>query len=95
MAGKRGRKTWPEGVVGKLAYFKSREELPFVEIFLDLKRTRTGTCGSWGYRSQSNNYRQLLFLLGRSAQRGLYLVKGQDQGDLGALDRSRCGRFHA
>ena len=48
-----------------------------------------------GLQIQSNNQRQLLVLLGRSAQRGLYLVKGQDQGDLGALDQSRCGRFHA
>ena len=48
-----------------------------------------------GLQIQSNNQRQLLFSLGRSAQRGLFLVRGQDQGDLGALDRSRCGRFHA
>ena len=47
-----------------------------------------------GLQIQSNNQCRLLFLLGRSAQCGLYLVKGQDQGDLGALDRSRCGRFH-
>ena len=40
-----------------------------------------------GLQIQSNNQRQLLVLLRRSAQRGLYLVKGQDQGDLGALNR--------
>ena len=39
-----------------------------------------------GLQIQSNNQRQLFFPQGRSAQRGLYHVKGQDQGDLEALD---------
>ena len=46
-------------------------------------------------QNQSNNQRQLLALQDRSAQRGLFLVKGQVLGDLGALDQSQCGRFHA
>ena len=42
VAERRGRKAWREGVAEQLAIFKSREDLPFAEIFFDLKRTRIG-----------------------------------------------------
>merc|ERR1712136_534106 len=60
----------------------------------DACRRRRSHMGVVGLQIQSNSQRQLLVLLGRSAQRGLHqsFVEGQDQGNLGALDRSRCGR---
>ena len=71
------------------------EELSFAEIFFDLKRTRIGTCGSSVYRSSpTTNANYFSYWAGQPSVDYIYLVKGQDQGDLGALDPSRCGRFH-